>query len=229
MKKKALLLDMNGTFMFDEDRFGASEDFYREYSELGKTLAPSEVNRIIRAAYASLSLKYTDEKYRENFPSLEYTIREVANDSVAGLDIKRLVKTFASHELGYIPNEFAEVLHLLSKHFVLSAVIDIWAPEQAWLKEFKRAGVLDLFSSLSFSSMHGKVKPSSEPFKLVLNQIGVAKEDSLVIGDSIRRDLGGAVNAGIDCILVGGAEHPDAIASYSTLIELYEETVKKYV
>ena len=30
-----LLLDMNGTFMFGEDRFGEGEDFYRTYRALG--------------------------------------------------------------------------------------------------------------------------------------------------------------------------------------------------
>lgn len=40
-----------------------------------------------------------------------------------------------------------------------------------------------------------------------------------MVGDSVRRDLGGAKAAGIDCVLVGGAEHPDARGCYENLID----------
>ena len=90
----------------------------------------------------------------------------------------------------------------------------------AWLKEFERAGISDLFSAASFSSDHGMVKPSPRPFELVLSQLGIASSEAVVVGDSPRRDLGGAKSAGIDCILVGGAEHPCALKSFNNLLEL---------
>lgn len=64
------------------------------------------------------------------------------------------------------------------------------------------------------------VKPSPMPFEMVSRQLGIAKSEAIVVGDSVRRDLGGARSAGIDCILVGGAEHPDALKSFSNLLEL---------
>lgn len=88
---------------------------------------------------------------------------------------------------------------------MLAAVIDIWSPKNAWLIEFERAGISGLFSAASFSSDHGMVKPSPKPFKWVLSQLGVSESEAIVVGDSPRRDLGGAKSAGIDCILVGGA------------------------
>ena len=217
---------MNNTFMFGEDRFGESENFYLQYSKTGGKLSPSEVNGIIRSTYNNLTLKYADEKYRENFPSLNSAMHEVADGKVADSDIENLIETFAFHELGHIPHKYVEILHLLSRNFVLAAVIDIWAPKRPWLQEFEKVGVLDLFTSISFSSDHGKVKPSPEPFEMVINQINIAKPDVMYIGDSVRRDLGGATNAGIDCILVGGENHPNAIANYSNLIELYEQIFK---
>ncbi len=102
----------------------------------------------------------------------------------------------------------------------MAAVIDIWAPKTAWLKEFKRAGISGLFSVTSFSSDHGMVKPSPKPFELVLSQLGIVNSEAIVVGDSPRRDLGGAKNASIDCILVGGAEHPYALKSFGNLLEL---------
>ena len=45
--KKALLLDMNSTFMFGEDRFGDSEDFSICYYKVGGVLPPHKINRIL--------------------------------------------------------------------------------------------------------------------------------------------------------------------------------------
>lgn len=51
-KFPALLLDMNGTFMFGEDRFGAGEDFHATYRSVGgRRLSAAEVTRFIRACY----------------------------------------------------------------------------------------------------------------------------------------------------------------------------------
>jgi len=218
--KNALLLDMNGTFMFGEDRFGESEDFSAFYCKIGGTLPPTEINRIIRAAYGYLDLRYPDENYQHCFPSVESAICEVAAKKLGGDEIDRVVETFTYHELGYIPSEYVAALHTLQQHFMLATVIDIWSPKTAWLQAFESAGISGLFSAMSFSSDHGMVKPSQKPFELVVNQLGIAKSEVFVIGDSVRRDLGGAKNAGIDCILVGGAEHPDALKSYRNLIEL---------
>ena len=105
---------------------------------------------------------------------------------------------------------------------MLAAVIDIWAPKALWIEAFREAGILDLFSGLFFSSDHGIVKPSPKPFESILSMIKASADESIMIGDSPRRDLGGARNAGIDCILVGGAEHPDAFMCLDSLLDFCE-------
>jgi HAD superfamily hydrolase (TIGR01549 family) len=218
--KKALLLDMNSTFMFGEDRFGESEDFAFYYAKIGGSLPATEIDKIIRAAYEYLSVRYPDEKYRHSFPSLEFALRQVADKTLERHELDTIIDTFAYHELGHIPHEYAAALHTLHQHFMLAAVIDIWSPKKPWLNTFEQAGIADLFSAASFSSDHGMVKPSPKPFELVLDQLGLCGRQAMVIGDSPRRDLGGAKNAGIDCVLVGGAAHPDALASFGNLLEL---------
>lgn len=223
--KKAILLDMNGTFMFDEDRFGESEDFSRYYRETGGRLPAQQINRIIRATYDYLDAKYPDEKFRHNFPSLRNAIKSVIDVELDTDELAKIIDTFAFHELGLIPRAYADALHRLHKHFILAAVIDIWSPKAAWLATFERTGTAKLFSAMSFSSDHGMVKPSPKPFQLVLDKIGISITEAVVIGDSPRRDLGGALHAGIDCILVGGAEHPDALYSFNNLLEFSNEIV----
>lgn len=218
--KKALLLDMNSTFMFGEDRFGDYEDFSVHYFKIGGALPQVEINRIVRAAYEYLDARYPDENYRHRFPSVESAIRETAKEKLDSDEIEKIVATFAFHELGYIPNAYAQALHTLRQRFILAAVIDIWSPKTAWLTTFERAGIASVFSATSFSSDHGMVKPSPKPFELVLNQLGISNSEAIVVGDSLRRDLGGATNAGIGCVLAGGAEHPNALKSFKNLLEL---------
>ena len=221
--KKALLLDMNSTFMFGEDRFGATEDFSIYYAERGGSLPAAELNKIIRDVYAYLDIRYPDERYRHCFPSLAAALQVVARDLPPD-DAGKIIETFAFHELGHIPPEYICALQQLHARFTLAAVVDIWSPKDAWLAYFERVGIAHLFSATSFSSDHGMVKPSARPFELVLHQLGLTRNEAVVIGDSVRRDLGGAKNAGIDCILVGGAEHEDALASCSTLLEVCSPT-----
>ena len=223
MEKKGLLLDMNSTFMFGEDRFGKKDDFSIYYSSLKGKLSKDKLNQIIRASYKFLDDRYPDEKHRHNFPTVQEAIDKTLDVELSEEEIKKIISTFAFHELGYIPNEFVEVLKTLKEHFTLSVVIDIWSPKKLWLETFEKAGISKLFSAWSFSSDHGMVKPSPKPFELVLSQLNLLKEECLVIGDSVRRDLGGAMAAGIDCVLVGGASDPRASGCYPSLLEFSSE------
>ena len=218
--KSALLLDMNGTFMFGEDNFGIYEDFSKYYHKIGGRLSKEDANSVIRSAYSYLDKRYPDEKYRHSFPTVEDTIRNALDKSLPEEEISKLVDTFAQHEIGNIPSEYIDVLHRLSKKYQLAVVIDIWAPKEQWLKLFEESDINKLFSASSFSSDHGMVKPSPKPFELVMKQLNISRERCLVIGDSIRRDLGGASAAGIDCILVGNATHKNALGCYKNLLEL---------
>ena len=62
------------------------------------------------------------------------------------------------------------------------------------------------------------VKPSPKPFDIVVNQLDIKKKDCIVVGDSPRRDLGGALAANLDCILVGGEKDSRAVAHLDSLL-----------
>ncbi len=221
--KKALLLDMNGTFMFGEDRFGSSEDFSVHYSRIGGKLAPEKINGLVRGMYDFLDARYIDENYRHSFPSVEQALFSTSDETFDDDEVQRIVDTFAHHELGCIPSPYAHALHTLKQRFVLGAVIDVWAPKAAWIDAFRQSGIDEIFDVVSFSSDHGMVKPSPKPFELVLAKLNLLNAEAVVIGDSPRRDLGGAKNTGIDCILVGGAKHQDALGAFSSLLEFSEQ------
>ncbi len=218
-EKRALLLDMNSTFMFGEDRFSENEDYSIYYKKIGGKLSDQNVNQIIKGVLEYLGERYPDEKYREKFPTVEEAIKNVVNTELSVIETKNLIRTFSYHEHGYVLAEYVKALFKLKQRFKLAVVIDIWAPKDRWLKTFEKLNIKDLFSASSFSSDHGLVKPSPKPFELVVEKLGLPKEQCLVIGDSVRRDLGGAELAGIDCVLVGGARDTAALGAYSDLLE----------
>ena len=209
--------------MFGEDRFDENEDFFMYYNSIGGKLPKDDLDRIIRSTYQYLDERYTDERYRHAFPSVEEAMANTLDRELSAEEKEKIINTFAFHELGHIPKEFVEVLHRLKKRFILSVVIDIWSPKDVWLEIFKKTGISELFSAASFSSDHGMVKPSPRPFELVVHRLDLTKEECLIVGDCVRRDLGGAIAARIDCILVGGAEDSKAIDYYPTLLEFCDD------
>lgn len=204
--------------MFGEDRFAADEDFSLHYHQLGGQLSSSEINHLIRAVYDYLGQLYPDPRYHECFPSIASAIRSVTANALADDHIDHIVATLAFHELGHIPAAYVAALKRLSQRFTLAAVVDIWAPKGAWLAYFAQVGVGDLFAAYSFSSDHGIVKPSPKPFEMVLKQLATPASAALMIGDSVRRDFAGAQAVGVDCVLVGGASHPKALACFENLL-----------
>jgi FMN phosphatase YigB (HAD superfamily) len=220
--KVALLLDMNSTFMFGEDRFGEEEDFAEYYRSIGGGLSSDHVNSLVREVFDYLAAKYPTEEYRHQFPSISKALDACTDGNLPEAEKAKIVSTFSFHEHGEIPEQYVTSLKRLRERFRLSLVIDIWAPKERWVNTFKKLEIWELFSAYSFSSDHGMVKPSPKPFEMVVDQLQLSKEQCLVIGDSPRRDLGGAQAAGLDCVLVGGAESSQAVGLFATLLDFQQ-------
>jgi hypothetical protein len=98
-KYSVLLLDMNGTFIFGEDRFGVTEDFYATYRAVGgERLNPSEVNRAIRDCYEGMLNLCKNPQHFDNFPSLAEGLQRYA--FVPASELHLLETVFTMHELG---------------------------------------------------------------------------------------------------------------------------------
>lgn len=67
-----------------------------------------------------------------------------------------------------------------------------------------------LISGAVSSSEHGFMKPNPSIFRAAMNIVGVPPEASLMVGDSIKQDVEGALRAGMRAVLLhrGDAPHP---------------------
>ncbi len=205
-----LLLDMNSTFMFGEDRFSPEQDYAATYAQLGgATLSADRVHHLITSCYAYLDIRYPDPAFHDAFPSVLDALNALPESkTVSQTERQHIADTFAAHEIGHIPPSYADALRQLAETHRLAVVADIWADAARWRDAFVRADVADLFEVTVFSSAIGSVKPSPRPFLHAIRELGVATKDCLVIGDSVRRDIGGARAAGIASIWIGEGPPP---------------------
>ena len=182
---KIILLDMNSTFMFGEDRFHAREDFFSTYQRLGGTrLGRAAVETAIRDCYAGMSGVYQDPSRADDFPSLAEGLRKYA--AVEEADLALLEAVFTQHELGHIPQTHSDCLLRLSRSHKLGVVSNIWAKKAAWLAEFERAGIRDIWQTLVFSPDSRSIKPSPRLFRQAVMNFDTALSDIVFVGDSLH-------------------------------------------
>jgi FMN phosphatase YigB (HAD superfamily) len=91
---------------------------------------------------------------------------------------------------------------LMTRLLELGLVTNTWSRKSKYVAELKRAEVFTLFDVLVFSSDGCTVKPSPDLFQRAVVGLGVEKSETLVIGDSLRCDIGGALAAGLRSIWI---------------------------
>lgn len=227
---RAVLLDMNSTFMFDEDRFGPGENYGRTYRRLGyRRLGDSDVAQAIQGAYEYLAARYERPEFFTDFPTVAEALRAV-RPRTSDRDLEELVAVFAEHECGTVTAEYRDALMRLAEHHRLALVTNIWAPSWRWRDELSRAGVFDLFGVAVFSSDGRAIKPAQHLFEEALRKLGVAPSEAVMIGDGFRCDVLPAAALGMATVLIGRPADREATAGVSptktvaTLLDLKPPT-----
>ncbi len=200
----ALLLDMNGTFMFGHDRFGPDQDYHATYSALGgRRLGRLAVQGAITSCYQTLETIYNNALCFDSFPQVRDQLRTLPETrDLPETELALLEEVVASHELGRVPEEYSETLRLLGRTHRLGLVTNIWSPKRSFLEELSRAGVLDLFAVTVFSSDGTSVKPSRKLFDRAVASLCLPRSQIVVVGDSLTRDVEGAKRAGLEAMWI---------------------------
>ena len=207
---QVILLDMARTFMFGVDRFAEEEDFAATYRGLGGTsLSDDTVQCCLRGTVARMQADYDRWDMLRPFPSVRQylqTCPQAQNFPLGAVAL--LEQTVALHEVGTIPASHAATLWRLRQTHRLGVLSDIFAPGTVFLREFRRAGVLDLFEMVLFSSEHGYIKPSPFPFRQACEGFQVAASQIVYAGDSFERDIVGAHRAGLATVWITSDQQP---------------------
>jgi putative hydrolase of the HAD superfamily len=113
-----------------------------------------------------------------------------------------------------------EVLDRLRDHYQMHIITNGFDDVQ-YLK-IKASGLSDYFPKIITSDSAGYRKPEVEFFEHALEIAGASKEDSLVIGDNLVTDIGGALSAGIDCVFFNPNATSSDLAPTHTIADLRE-------
>ncbi len=96
-----------------------------------------------------------------------------------------------------------EVIHRLANQYTLAIVSNTVKDESQDLREILKAVELEsYFEVILASAEEGVRKPDPEIFSRVLNRLGLASHEVLMIGNRISRDILGANRSGIRSILI---------------------------
>lgn len=98
------------------------------------------------------------------------------------------------------------------------------SPGRLVRKVMKEYGIIDYFEVLSFSDEVKWVKPSVNLYHDATNKLGISPEETVHIGDSMKGDIVGAINAGMRVIWVKTKETPfiEGYEPHGVIESLYE-------
>ncbi len=183
-----VLLDMNGTFMFGENRLGPDEDFGATYCAIGgRVLRADAVAAAVLACVAHMARLYDDPAHADDFPSVLEVMGELPDTSgLPERERRLLAEVVARHELGRIPEPHAQAVRELARAHRLGLVANIWAPKDPWLAELARAGLADVFAARVFSSNSRSMKPSPRLFHEALRGCDASRHKRLEDGGQRR-------------------------------------------
>lgn len=118
-----------------------------------------------------------------------------------------------------------ELLNGLREQYRLGLICNTGRTPGTMLKiVLQRLGILEFFDVLTFSDAVGFRKPDPRIFQMTLEQLGVAPNRALHVGDDPTTDIVGARGVGMRAVLLGGVEASRSedgdVPSIGTLAEL---------
>lgn len=149
---------------------------------------------------------------------------------IAGLELKgvtrdqvrKVFENDASKER--ITKEAVDVVNTLHmRGYQLALLSNAATPQYAHVCK-PGSGLEGAFHPAIYSFAVGMVKPDPKIFELLLKEAGVAAEEAIMIGDSLRSDVKGALDAGLrQAILLDRADaHPEILPRIKSLTELLD-------
>ncbi|MDA8087705.1 MAG: HAD family hydrolase [Nitrospiraceae bacterium] len=230
MKKRgAVLFDLYGTLIDIE----TNEEDLSVYSALSKYLSYYQVRigpEDLKAAYfGEVSLWLRADIHREVdvfeiFKSIMQRHGEKGKKFPPEVVFSATVlfRSLTMRRFGLFPG-VKGFLEEASENFLTALVSDAQWPFAE--PELAMLGLESYFRSIILSSRIGHRKPDPRPFEAAMKELKVRPEDCIYIGDSPERDLQGARNAGIRCVLFGRGPGPfgglSPEASFNSYAELY--------
>ncbi len=199
---EVLFFDYGGTL--DSNGIAWKEHFWPFYEKHGREhgITFDDYEQFVRAFY-----KADDSLVDEGNPELNLTMivheqvrRVLDNLDLENLDSDRLAKTisndFIASSLRSINNAMP-VLNRLMQRYRLGIISNNYGNLRAICKETGLDAVMEV---LIDSRVVGATKPDPTIFRAALDEMRIEPQQSVMIGDSFKRDIEGAMSMGMSAI-----------------------------
>lgn len=222
---KAVTFDMWETLLFERD--GASalradarcRNLARAVNKLGIQVSVEEMSVAINETVSSMLTLWETNKDVACIDQIKLIIAKVSKGSS---ELKRewvngLVSAYnlSVREVPpYLNPEARTVLDDLKKrHKLIGFICNTGLTSGAGLRQFLAdEGVAEYFSLMIFSEEIGVRKPDPRIFHLAAEKLGVQPCEIVHVGDNLKADVWGAMNAGLKAIHFSSREGRDRIA-----------------
>ena len=200
---RAVFFDVDFTLIYPGPMFGG--EGYRGFCErYGMSVDPDRFAEGV--AGAAPLLDAGDDAFNpEIFVAYTRRIIEHMGGSGPGVDAaaREIYREWAACQHFELYEEVPDVLRGLARSGVRIGLI---SNTQRCLTSFQSHFVLSGLIRATLSSFeHGFMKPHPSIFSAALARIGVAPGDAVMVGDSVRQDVEGALNAGMHAVLLDRA------------------------
>jgi HAD superfamily hydrolase (TIGR02253 family) len=195
MPIKAVLFDLDNTLIdFLKMKHVCCSEAVNSMISAGLPMTKSKAMKLLFEMYEEYGMEYQpifQEFLKRTMGKVDYGIL------ASGIVAYRRVR---SGILEPYPGVEAMLLRLKMEGYHLGIVTD--APR---MKAWMRLAAMDVIRYFDFvltkDDVKGKVKPSRLPFSTAVKKLGISPEEILFVGDSIRRDIAGANQAGMHSCL----------------------------
>lgn len=167
------------------------------------------------------ALRTWSHTYRVEVFSAALRSQEKADEDLA----ERLSGHFASERRRLqrlMPDALETLVRLKSTRKI--ALLTNGAPDLQ-REKIAASGLGPLFDAIAVSGERGVGKPKPEIFHMLLSEIGVSAENAVMVGNSLERDIAGALNAKLAAaiwIQVPGSEERADVVPHHTIRGLHE-------
>ncbi|HVO85913.1 MAG TPA: HAD family hydrolase [Candidatus Eisenbacteria bacterium] len=222
---KAVTFDLWETLFFERDgdsnRRGAirCDNLAAAFNELGVTVSVERVGSAMKQVAGRLLEIWETDQDASHVEQLELLVQKVSNGQLALKNewVEKLSEAYVSPFFEVPPSlnpDAKEVLRRLSESGRRIGLIcnTGFTPGFALRRFLDSEGVLDYFRFLAFSDEIGFRKPDKRIFHLVARRLKVEPYEAVHIGDNLRLDVWGAVNAGFRAIFYDCEDAKDKTA-----------------
>ncbi len=227
MTVKGVLIDFGGTIDTD------GRHWYKVFKQAYSCVAPAIEDALLRQAYVYaertlgknpiVNPQFTFYKTLETKLSLQTNFLRENGCSFTDVQSKQILDSCYAVVTTNINKVARPELESMSECCPLVLVTNFYGNMNSVLKEF---GIDRYFAGIVESAVEGVRKPNPDIFRIAVNRLGVLPADTVMIGDSLSKDILPAMEVGCKTIWLKGEQWEDESVSATCSPDFIVSTLK---